>query len=316
LSALRIATRGSDLALTQARHIASRIERELDCVSELVVLRTTGDRIQDRSLAKIGGKGLFVKEIEEALLDGRADVAVHSAKDMPARIAAGCVIAAYPERVDPRDALVGRERGACLEELPRGARVGTGSTRRIALLRRVRPDLAIVPLRGNVPTRLGKLESDGLDAVVLACAGLDRLGLGDRIDERISPDTMLPAVGQGLLALETRSGDEWEERIGGLEAPDIGVVARAERAFQARLGGDCSVPLAGFAERLDGDGLRIRGLVSSLDGSRIAEAVCSGRASDAEALGTEAAESVLAAGGDAILEALAEVAEAEERSGG
>ena len=229
-SRIRIATRGSDLALTQTRHIASRIEAELGVVSELVVLRTTGDRIQDRSLAKIGGKGLFVKEIEEALLDGRADVAVHSAKDVPARIADGCVIAAYPEREDPRDALCARNRGNQLADLPTGARVGTGSTRRMALLRAYRPDLEIVPLRGNVPTRLGKLESDGLDAVILACAGLIRLGLSDSIDERISTDTMLPAVGQGLLALETRTGGPWQERIATLENAEIGGGARAERA--------------------------------------------------------------------------------------
>jgi hydroxymethylbilane synthase len=332
LSVIRIATRGSDLALTQARHIAARIERELGVRSELVVLRTTGDRIQDRSLAKIGGKGLFVKEIEEALLDGRADIAVHSAKDVPARIAEGCVLAAYPERVDPRDALVGRERGARLDTLPSGARIGTGSTRRMALLRRRRPDLEILPLRGNVPTRLGKLESDGLDAVVLACAGLDRLGLSDRIDERISPDAMLPAVGQGLLALETRAEDEWLEPVRALEVPEVGILARAERAFQARLGGDCSVPLAGFAERVaaswsDGtDGsaamdrdvaadragggapfeVRIRGLVSSLDGATIAEAECRGVEADAEALGRSLAEAVLDGGGRAILAALAE----------
>jgi hydroxymethylbilane synthase len=305
VSRVRIATRGSDLALTQSRHIAARIEIELGVESELVVLRTTGDRIQDRSLAKIGGKGLFVKEIEEALLDGRADVAVHSAKDIPARIAAGCVLAAYPERVDPRDALCGRERGASLDELPQGARVGTGSTRRTALLLRHRPDLELVPLRGNVPTRLDKLETDDLAAVVLACAGLDRLGLGDRIDERIAPETMLPAVGQGLLALETRADDEWRERIARLESPETGMVARAERAFQARLGGDCSVPLAGFAEPAAEGGLHFRGLILSLDGRRSAEAEGAGPAAAAASVGEAVAETVLSKGGDAILRDLA-----------
>ncbi len=308
---IRIATRGSDLALTQTRHIAARIERELDVESELVVLRTTGDRIQDRSLAKIGGKGLFVKEIEEALLDGRADLAVHSAKDVPARIAEGCVIAAHPEREDPRDALCARVRGSQLADLAPGARVGTGSTRRMALLRAHRPDLDPVPLRGNVPTRLGKLESDGLDAVILACAGLVRLGMGDAIDERIAPETMLPAVGQGLLALETRAGDEWCERIATLESDEIAVVARAERAFQTAIGGDCSVPLAGFAERVAG-GLRFRGLVSSLDGERLAYAEEIAPETDAAALGARVAEAVLERGGREILAALAEEIEADD----
>lgn len=306
---IRIATRGSDLALTQTRHIAARIERELDVATELVVLRTTGDRIQDRSLAKIGGKGLFVKEIEEALLDRRADVAVHSAKDVPARIAAGCVIAAHPEREDPRDALCSRVRGQRLEDLEPGARVGTGSTRRMALLRAHRPDLELVPLRGNVPTRLAKVGKDAdevLDAVVLACAGLDRLGLGDAIDERISTHTLLPAVGQGLLALETREGDVWQERIASLEAPEIGVVARAERAFQTTLGGDCSVPLAGFAERSDDGRLLFRGLVSSLDGKQIVRAEERAPESEAAAVGARVATRVLDDGGREILAALAE----------
>jgi len=313
---LRIATRGSDLALTQSRHIAARIGRELEVETELLVLRTTGDRIQDRSLAKIGGKGLFVKEIEEALLDGRADVAVHSAKDVPARIAAGCVIAAHPEREDPRDALCARARGTTLASLPSGARVGTGSTRRVALLRSLRPDLTIVPLRGNVPTRLGKLESDGLDAVVLACAGLDRLGLGDRIDERISPDHMLPAVGQGVLALETRRDDPWQAPIGRLEPAELSGVARAERVFQTALGGDCSVPLAGFGERGADGRLRLRGLVSSLDGSRIARAEATAPEAEAEGLGARVAEAVLADGGREILAELALAVQAEDASGG
>jgi len=311
LSKLCIATRGSDLALTQARHIAKRIEQELGCETELVVLRTTGDRIQDRSLSKIGGKGLFVKEIEEALLDGRADVAVHSAKDVPAQIALGCVLAAYPERVDPRDALAARERGTMLADLPLGAKVGTGSTRRMALLRSHRPDLELVPLRGNVPTRLGRLESDDLDAVVLACAGLDRLGLGDKIDERISTDTMLPAVGQGLLALETLADGEWCSRLRKLESREIGVVARAERAYQAALGGDCSIPLAGFAERAATGELRFRGLVASLDGTTIARAEVTGPEAEAEVLGQRVAEAVLDAGGREILLAIAEETESD-----
>ena len=181
MSTIRLATRGSDLALTQSRAMAARIESELGAEVELVQIQTTGDRIQDVSLAKVGGKGLFVKEIEEALLDGRADIAVHSAKDLPAGVPEGLSLVAFPERADPRDALAGRESGMTLADLPEGARVGTGSVRRVALLRAYRPDLEIVPLRGNVPTRIRKLDEEPLDAIVLACAGLERLGLADRI---------------------------------------------------------------------------------------------------------------------------------------
>ena len=301
MNALRIATRGSDLALTQARWIAERIERELGQPTELVVVRTTGDRIQDRSLAKIGGKGLFVKEIEEALLEDRADVAIHSAKDVPARIAEGCGLAAFPERVDARDALVAREPGASLAKLAAGARVGTGSTRRVALLRALRPDLELVPLRGNVPTRLERVREGDLDAVVLACAGLDRLGLGDRIAERIDPGVMLPAIGQGVLALETRADDAWAERLRSLEPEALAPVARAERAFQSALGGDCSTPMAGYAELDAGGGLRIRGLVASLDGSRVVRAERRGPVARAEGLGEALAEAVLGEGGAEIL---------------
>ena len=180
----------------------------------------------------------------------------------------------------------------------------------MALLRAYRPDLEIVPLRGNVATRLAKLETDGLDAVILACAGLDRLKLGHVIDERISTDTLLPSVGQGRLALETRVGDEWQARLAPLESDEVGAVARAERAFQLTLGGDCSVPLAGFAETIPGGGLRFRGLVSSLDGSRRAEAEDFGSAAEAALLGERVAESVLAGGGREILKALAEEIEA------
>ena len=305
MTTIRIATRGSDLALVQSRQVASELERVFGLKAELVVLRTAGDRIQDRSLAKIGGKGLFVKEIEEALLAGDADVAVHSAKDVPARLATGCVIACYLERRDPRDALAARERGMTLASLPQGARVGTGSTRRVALLRALRPDLEIVALRGNVPTRLDKLASERLDAVVLACAGLDRLGLSARIDERIDPAVMLPAVGQGLLALETRVDSEWRLRIAALEPAETGEVARAERAYQTALGGDCSIPLAGFAERLADGRIRLRGLVSSLDGREIARAEESAPHAEANALGERVAQAVLEAGGREILRKIA-----------
>jgi hydroxymethylbilane synthase len=303
MTAVRIATRGSDLALAQANAVAERIRKELGRAAELVVVRTTGDRIQDQSLAKIGGKGLFVKEIEEALLDGRADVAVHSAKDLPAAIAPGCALAAFPERADPRDALVSRTAGATLGALPAGARVGTGSTRRRAQLLALRSDLQIVPLRGNVPTRIGKLESEELDAVILASAGLDRLGLGDRAGERIAPERMLPAVCQGTLALETREDDGLRALLAKLEDAEAALTAAAERAFLLRIGGDCTTPMAAFAQCDAAGGLRLRALLASDDGCTLARAESSG--GDPAALGSEVAERVLADGGEAILAALA-----------
>lgn len=304
MSLVRIATRGSDLALAQARWVAARIEDALGIRTELVVVSTTGDRIQDVSLAKIGGKGLFIKEIEEALLGHEADVAIHSAKDLPGEIAEGCVLAAFPDRADPRDALVGREPGARLDALPEGARVGTGSTRRAALLRALRPDLRIVPLRGNVPTRIAKIESQDLAAVVLACAGLDRLERSDAISERIATDAMLPAVCQGMLALEGRAGEALCEDLGVLTSTANANAVAAERGFLRRLGGDCTVPLAAHCEPLDGGDIRLRGLVASLDGERIARAERRGPAREAERIGTELAETVLAAGGSKILDEL------------
>jgi hydroxymethylbilane synthase len=304
MSAVRIATRGSDLALAQANYIAKRINDELQLPTEIVVVSTAGDRIQNVSLAKIGGKGLFIKEIEEALLDGRAEVAIHSAKDLPAEIAPGLELAAFPERADPRDALVAKSPNQGLEDLPQRARVGTGSTRRAALLLAHRPDLEIVPLRGNVPTRLARLESDSLAAVVLACAGLDRLGRGSEISERISADVLLPAVCQGMLALEGREGEPITQNVGRLSVPENVTSATAERGFLIRMGGDCTVPLAAHCEALGSDRIRIRGLVSSLDGQSIARGEVQGEAVEAESLGRNLAEKVLAAGGSKILEGL------------
>ncbi len=269
MTTIRIATRGSDLALVQARYVAARIESELGASTEIVLVKTTGDRIQSVSLAKIGGKGLFVKEIEEALTDGRADVAVHSAKDLPAVLADGLALAAFPQRADCRDALVAREAGATLGALSEGARVGTGSARRAAQLKANRADLEIVPLRGNVPTRLRKLVEQGLDAVIRACAGLDRLGFGDQIEERISPELMLPAVAQGALALEARSGEALCDDLAALNDGQTALSVSAERGFLARLGADCTVPVACLAEGSADGLLRLRGLVAAVDGSRI-----------------------------------------------
>jgi len=305
---IRIATRGSDLALAQSRALAARMEETLRVRTELVVVTTSGDRLQHVSLAKVGGKGLFVKEIEQALVDHAADVAVHSAKDLPVALAPGCVLAAFPERVDCRDALVSRVPGTPLAGLRRGARVGTGSARRGAQLRCHRPDLEIVPLRGNVPTRLRKLESEDLDAVVLACAGLERLGLGDRIDERISTDVLLPALAQGTLALETRDGDPLLGPLRALDDPAARASIGAERSFLARLEGDCNVPIAGLAEVAEDGSLHLRGLVADPDGRRLARGEARAPGSEATALGIEVGEQVLAAGGDGILRALREAA--------
>jgi len=308
MSVVRIATRGSDLALAQAGSIAARIRSELEREAELVVIKTTGDRIQNQSLAKIGGKGLFVKEIEEALLDGRADVAVHSGKDLPAQLAPGCVLAAFPERVDPRDALVATSAEATLESLRECARVGTGSTRRAAQLLAIRRDLEIVPLRGNVPTRIARLETESLDAVVLACAGLDRLGLAGHVRERIEVEQMLPAACQGTLALETREDDPLRAEIAKLEDGEAALSAVAERSFLRRIGGDCTTPVAAFAQRLETGELRLRALLASLDGSDLVNGEATGEASRevAAQLGEAVAEQLLAAGGRAILAALAE----------
>jgi hydroxymethylbilane synthase len=310
MSVVRIATRGSDLALAQARWVAGRIEDALATRTELVVVRTTGDRIQDVSLAKIGGKGLFIKEIEEALLAGDADVAIHSAKDLPAEIADGLVLAAFPERADPRDALVARESGASLASLEPGARVGTGSTRRTALLRALRPDLEIVPLRGNVPTRIAKLQSEDLAAVVLACAGLDRLGLSGQVSERIATECMLPAVCQGVLALEGRAGEALCEDLRVLTSDENASVVAAERSFLRHVGGDCTTPLAAYCRSASPGRIEVRGLVASLDGGKIVRADANGGAAEADALGRQVAESVLASGGREILDALRDAAEA------
>ncbi len=300
---VRIATRRSDLALVQARRVAAALSDALGVETELVPLETTGDRLKDAHLAEVGGKGLFVKEIEQALLDRRADVAVHSAKDLPAELAPGLVLAAFPERADPRDALVSRTRGTRLDALPEGARIGTGSVRRTAQLLAQRPDLRVEPLRGNVPTRLAKLDAEALDAVVLACAGLERLGLSDRIDERLAPELMLPSPAQGILAVEARADDPLARDLATLDEPDVRRSAEAERAFLAAVEGDCKVPVAALAE-IQGDEVHVRGLVASLDGTKLARG--SARDADAVRAGRLAARAMLDDGGAAILAALRE----------
>jgi len=307
VSALRIATRASALAVAQSKLVAAAVERALGVRTELELVRTSGDRIQDTPLAALGGKGLFVKELEEALLAGRADLAVHSAKDLPALLAPGTALAAFPERADARDALVGARRGARLADLARGARVGTGSLRRRAQLLAVRPDLEIVPLRGNVDTRLRKLETEGLDAIVLACAGLERLGLAARIDERIDPRDVLPAVGQGTLALQTRAGAALAADLAALDHGPTRAATLAERAFLERLAGDCNVPLAAEA-RLQGEEIALAGLLASPDGARVLRAEARAPRARPEEAGARAAQAILDAGGGEILAALAAAA--------
>lgn len=301
---VRIATRASELALVQARYVASRIESELHLATEILPMTTTGDQIQSVQLTKIGGKGLFVKEIEEALLEKRADLAVHSAKDLPAFVPPGLVLAAFPVREDPRDALVSQDTHLRIASLPQGARLGTGSTRRISQLRALRPDLELVPLRGNVQTRLRKMVEQNLHGVILACAGLERLQYGERIVERIDTEVLLPAVAQGTLAVQTRSDDPLTQKIVSLDDAGVAVTIRAERSFLARLEADCSVPVAGFAEWLVGGRLRMRGLVALPDGSRVLRASREGDAAQPEALGVAVADELLAAGADTILREL------------
>ena len=298
---LRIATRASALARAQAQRAATRIERALGCETTLCFIQTSGDRAPHAH----AGKALFVKELERALLAGDADLAVHSAKDLPSVLAPGCVLAAFPERADPRDALLTREPGARLATLPRGARVGTGSARRASQVRAARPDLRVVALRGNVDTRLARLDAGGeLDALLLACAGLERLGVAARIGERIAPEQMLPAVAQGTLALETRAGSPVARALRAVDDADVRACATAERAFLQALGGDCSAPLAAFAELRGENRLRLRALVAQPDGGACARADIEARADEPEQAGARAADAVRAAGGDEILAAL------------
>jgi hydroxymethylbilane synthase len=302
---LRIATRRSKLALWQANHVAALLRRahpRLDI--ELVPLSTQGDRIQDRSLAAIGGKGLFIKELEVALQERRADLAVHSMKDVPAQIPAGLLFAAVLERADARDALLASRGIACLEDLPQGARVGTSSLRRQAQLYAIRPDLRIETLRGNVDSRVGRLDGGHLDAILLACAGLARLGLEARISARLDPKVCLPAVGQGVIGIECRSDDtSTRELLRLLEHPATRRVLEAERAFAERLNGSCQSPIAGYAE-LHAEELQLIGLVAEPDGSRVLRDPIRGSVEQAASLGSRLAQRLLQAGAAELLERL------------
>jgi len=298
---IRIATRRSRLALWQAEHVAARLAGcHRGLVVSLVPIVTEGDRIQDRSLATAGGKGLFIKELENAIQDGQADIAVHSMKDMPGVLPDGFTIAAALERGDPRDAFVSA-RYESIAALPRCARVGTSSLRRECQLRHQRPDLAVVALRGNVDTRLRKLDGGECDAALLATAGLERLGLEARIRARLSPDEMLPAIGQGIIGIECAAGrDDIIELVRPLEHAPTRIVLDAERALSAGLGASCRAPIAGHAT-LAGKGLHLRGLAGSPDGRRVIADRMSGAAADAARLGAELAKRLLAAGAGALL---------------
>jgi hydroxymethylbilane synthase len=303
-SPLRIATRKSQLAMWQAAHVATLLRQAhsgLDVV--LVPMVTQGDRIQDRSLAAIGGKGLFIKELEVALEEQRADMAVHSMKDLPGDLPEGLVIGAVLERADPHDALIAAN-AARLEELPRGARVGTSSLRRQAQLLAARPDLCIEPLRGNVDSRLRRFDAGELDAIVLACAGLIRLGLESRITARIDTAVCLPAVAQGVIGIECRASDERVlQLLSALNHSATRTVMDAERAFAHRLGGSCQSPIAAHA-RLEGDALTLNGLVAEPDGSKLLRDKQSGSTRDPATLGALLAERMLGAGAGPLLDRL------------
>ncbi len=301
---IRIGTRGSQLALWQARWVQDQIDQNWpNITTDLDIIKTTGDKITDVPLAKVGGKGLFVKEIEEALLSGRIDIAVHSMKDMPSELPPGLCIGAVPLRENPLDALVS-ERHASIDGLPRGARLGTSSLRRAAQLLHRRPDLSIEPLRGNLDTRLKKLANTELDAIVLASAGLKRLGMADRITAYIEPEIMLPAVGQGALCIESRTDDEDIGAIvSALNHDQSQIAVQAERAFSQRLEGGCQVPIAAYAT-VDSKQVKVTGLVAELDGRQVLKATMEGPIEQADAIGLKLAEHLLAQGAGSILERL------------
>jgi hydroxymethylbilane synthase len=299
---VRIATRKSPLALWQAEHVRSRLMALHPGLQvELLTMSTQGDRILDSPLAKIGGKGLFVKELEQGMLDGRADIAVHSMKDVPADLPDGLGIGAILEREDPRDAFVSGSYSS-IDGLPGGARVGTSSLRRQCQLRVRRPDLEILDLRGNVGTRLAKLDAGEYDAIVLACAGLRRLGMAERISCALTPEEMLPAIAQGVIGIECRSDDAAVRAlIEPLNHEQTRQRTTAERAMNATLAGGCQAPVAGYSE-LRGELLEMRGLVGRPDGSEIISGSVSGPSKDALMLGKQLADDLLSRGARPILE--------------
>jgi len=294
---LRIGSRGSQLALWQANHVAGLLRGQGHAVT-IEIIKTTGDKILDVALAKVGTKGMFTKEIEEALADKRIDLAVHSMKDVPTELEGKFDLAAIMRREDPRDAFIS-VKFARLDDLPRGGKVGTSSLRRQCQLKAMRPDLEIFPLRGNVDTRLKKLEAGEYDAIILASAGVHRLGLDQHVRSRIPAEVMCPAVGQGALAIEIRREDSVaREILAFLDDADARAAIECERALLGSLGGGCQVPIGAYAQR-SGDSLNLTAMVGRPDGSLILREQANGR--DPQALGRETAQTLLARGADKIL---------------
>ena len=298
---LRIGTRGSPLALHQANWVKNQLTRIHPHLRvDLTIIKTTGDRIQDAPLATIGGKGLFVKEIEEALIRRRVDLAVHSVKDIPTALPDGLHLAAITKREDPRDVFISRD-GTPLRDLPRKAKIGTSSLRRQVQLLHFRDDLEMIPLRGNLDTRLQKLHTTNLDGIVLALAGVKRMGFEDRMTEILPVEISLPAIGQGALGIETRMNDAAvEEEVRFLNDPDSAITVSGERAFLKRLEGGCQVPIAAYGQRI-GSTLQIDGMVGTLDGRKMVKHRVRGPIERAESLGVELAEILLERGAREIL---------------
>ncbi len=292
MNRIRVGTRGSKLALTQTGHVIDALRRHhLDMEFETVVIKTTGDMRQGVPFSEVGTKGMFVKEIEEALLAGEIDLAVHSMKDMPGELAPGLALGAVPERADPRDAFLSD--GRRLENLPPGARIGTSSLRRRILIKAARPDLHVQELRGNLDTRIRKLDEGQYDAIILACAGLERMGWSERITERLSAEVSTPAPGQGALCLEVRGGDESTVAVlRPLHHAETADAVFAERAFQAALNAGCSVP-AGAHAMVEDDALRLVAMLAEADGSNLRRVALRGARTEAEQLGRQAAEQLL-----------------------
>jgi hydroxymethylbilane synthase len=299
---IKIGTRGSPLALKQANWVKDELAARNPYLSiKLIIIKTTGDRILDCPLSAIGGKGLFVKEIEEALLAERIDLAVHSMKDMPGDLPKGLMVGAVPVREDPRDVFISRD-GRLLQEVPQGERIGTSSLRRKAQLLHFRPDLEIIPLRGNLDTRIKKIETEGLAGIILAAAGIHRMGLERQISHYLDLRTSLPAVGQGALALEIREKDtRLKDLLNPINHESTALCTQAERAFLHRLQGGCQVPIAGHAQ-IKEDQIVLRGLIASLDGKSLFNDQAQGPFSDSTNLGIQLADNLLATGGKEILD--------------
>lgn len=299
---LRIGTRGSQLALWQANWVKSELEKRHPGLEvTLTIIKTMGDKILDVPLAMVGGKGLFVKEIEEAMLRGEVDIAVHSMKDVPTVFPKELALRCITEREDPRDIIILKSGFASFMDLPQGARIGTSSLRRKAQLLHLRPDFRMVDIRGNVETRIRKLNEDDLDGVVLAAAGMNRLGFAGQISEYLSTDISLPAIGQGALGLESRIGDdETNALIDFFNHPETAWAVKGERAFLRRLEGGCQVPIAAFGE-VRGDRLTLAGLVSSVDGTQFLKKTVDVSVNEAESAGTSLADDLLIQGAGKIL---------------